>query len=174
MFLKYHGPTAKAVGFLFSTLTLPLHKMEVNHYRKEDVMAKGRLVVWVTASNGGIPIEGALVTVYNADTAGEAVVVRSTDIDGRTEIFELDAPPRELSETPENGGVRPYSIYNVDVRKDGYFDVSNQEVPIFDGILAVLPVNMIPLSEGDSSELEPQSGINIETTEPELESGGEA
>ena len=136
-------------------------------------MAKGRLVVWVTASNGGIPIENALVTVYDSDTAGEAIAIRSTDIDGRTEVMELDAPPRELSETPENGGVRPYSIYNVDVRKDGYFDVSNQEVPVFDGILAVLPVNMIPLSEGDSSELEPRSGVNIITTEPKLGSGGE-
>ena len=159
--------------FFFSTLFNSLHKMKVNQYRKEDVMAKGRLVVWVTASNGGIPIENALVTVYNADNAGEAVAVRSTDMDGRTEIMELDAPPRELSETPENGGVRPYSIYNVDVRKDGYFDVANQEVPVFDGILAVLPVNMIPLSEGDSSELEPQSGINIKVTEPELNGGGE-
>ena len=148
--------------------------MKVNHYRKEEIMAKGRLVVWVTASSGGIPIENALVTVYNADTAGEAVAERSTDMDGRTEIMELDAPPRELSEAPENGGVRPYSIYNVDVRKEGYYDVSNEEVPVFDGILAVLPVNMIPLSEGDSSELAPRSGIRNITTEPELESGGES
>ena len=147
--------------------------MKVNQYRKDEVMAKGRLVVWVTASNGGIPIENALVTVYDADAAGEAVAVRSTDMDGRTEIMELDAPPRELSETPENGGERPYSIYNIDVRRDGYFDVSNQEVPVFDGILAVLPVNMIPLSEGDSSQLEPKSGINIMVTESELEGGGE-
>ena len=136
-------------------------------------MAKGRLVVWVTASNGGIPIENALVTVYDPQAAGEAIAVRSTDEDGRTEIMELDAPPRELSETPENNGARPYSTYNVDVRKSGYFDVANQEVPVFDGILAVLPVNMRPLSEGNSSELEPRSGINITTTEPNLNGGGE-
>ena len=135
-------------------------------------MAKGKLVVWVTASSGGIPIDGALVTVYSPLSAGEAIAVRSTDIDGKTEIMELDAPPRELSEAPQNGGVRPYAIYNVDVRKDGYYDVSNQEVPVFDGILAVLPVNMIPLSEGDSTELEPRSGMTIKNTEPDLNGGG--
>ena len=131
-------------------------------------MPQGSLIVRVTASGGSIPIENASVTVYNAAGESEVIAVRYTDKDGRTDTIFLDAPPRSLSESPDSGGIKPYSVYNVNVKKDGFYEVFNREVPIFDGVLAILPVNMIPMPAENSGMLTPRSGIVIRESEPNL------
>ncbi len=136
-------------------------------------MANGNLIVRVSTAGGTIPLERALVTVYAADgDQSQIIATRYTDSSGKSDKIPLEAPPRALSESPDNGGVRPYAIYNIEVKSDGYYDSFNLEVPIFDGITSVLPVYMIPLAEYNPLEVTPDIGIDVTDREPPFENGG--
>lgn len=135
-------------------------------------MPNGYLIVRVSAAGGSIPLENAVVTVYNADADDSDIIAsRVTDSSGRTDAIVLDAPERSLSQSPENGGIRPYSVYNVDVIKEGYYDSFNLEVPVFDGITSVLPIDMKALSEYGSDEVIPNIGLVTDDREPPLTGG---
>lgn len=135
-------------------------------------MPNGYLIVRVSAAGGSIPLENAVVTVYNAGEDDSSVIAsRLTDSSGRTDAIMLNAPARNLSQSPENGWVRPYAIYNVDVIKNGYYDSFNLEVPVFDGITSVLPIDMKALSEYESDEIRPNIGLVTDDREPPLTGG---
>ncbi len=136
-------------------------------------MANGYIIVRVSAANGAVPVENALVTVYDADKEKSGIAAtRMTDSGGKTDKIELSAPMRSLSESPYSTQ-RPYAVYNVDVSAEGYYDSFNFEVPVFDGITSVLPVVMLPLSEYDDDSVKPDIGTNIVEREPPL-TGGES
>lgn len=137
-------------------------------------MQYGELIVKVSTASGTIPLEGALVTLYDAGGQNSGIIYTSyTDISGKSESFRLEAPERELSKSPENGGVRPYAVYNVEVKKDGYYDSFELEVPIFASVTSVLPVNMIPLSEYESDEVRPETGLINTERESLFYNGGD-
>ena len=52
--------------------------------------------------------------------------------------------------TKRPGSAQPNAVYNVTVTYDGYYPVEGVGVPVFDRIVAVQPVNLIPLSEADT------------------------
>jgi hypothetical protein len=141
-------------------------------YERMIFLPNGYIIVRASAADGAVPVQGALVTVYAADGENSNILAtRTTDSGGKTDKISLPAPPRALSETPDDGGVRPYAIYNIDVSKVGYYDSFNSEVPVFDGITSVLPVVMIPLSEYNSEDVRPDPGLNVTDREPPLEGG---
>ncbi len=107
----------------------------------------GYLKIRATSALGALPVEGALVRISEYTEDGNGVVLFSlrTNEGGLTETVALGAPPAVESMMP--GAARPYSIYNVNVTKDGYYPVESVAVPIFDRIVAVQPINMIPITE---------------------------
>lgn len=108
----------------------------------------GDLKVRVTTGNGAIPIEGAVVHIrpYNViNQLGESFTLR-TDQSGNTETISLFAPPATLSKDPSNREL-PYSEYVMTVIKDGFRTAENIALPVFDGIVSVQTVNLIPLTE---------------------------
>lgn len=124
----------------------------------------GFLRVRVSEAGGTIPVQGALVRIsdYNGEadnsedtgnTPGDAAIYTlTTDRDGLTPTVRLAAPPASESQKPmESGGVPaiPYSLYNVNISRSGYYPVENVGVPIFAGITAVQPVSLSPLTEQD-------------------------
>ena len=113
----------------------------------------GYLRVRVTSAGGSLPAEGAIVKIYNYneegdDEAGDLIYSLRTGSGGLTESVELPAPP--VSESFEPGGAVPYSLYNISVTYSGYYPVEGVGVPIFDGIVAVQPVDLMPVSEAES------------------------
>lgn len=124
---------------------------------QEMPAGRGFLRVAVRKARETLPIEGAFVQVYGSGAMGENTDVLyslTTDEDGLTEVVELAAPPAALSMTP--GNPAPYGVYNITVQKEGYGRVENVGAPVFDGVLSVQPVNLVPLSEfgdGDESEM---------------------
>lgn len=78
-------------------------------------MEKGYLIVNVYADNIANPIDNATVVVtgYNYEKSF------TTDISGKTETIELEAPLKIYSLTPQTE-VRPYSVYSVTVSKPGF------------------------------------------------------
>ena len=115
----------------------------------------GFLAVNVKTANGAIPVENAHVTVYGtseldengAPTLSDSDVIYTlvTDKNGKTTKVALPAKDKNLSLSPSNKA--PYKTYNVFVTKDGYYDSSYINVPIFQGITSLQGVNLIPLSE---------------------------
>ena len=64
---------------------------------------------------------------------------------GQTEKIALPTKSASLSEVP--GNLKPYISYNVFASKEGYFDSDVINVPIFEGVTSIQPINLIPLSE---------------------------
>ena len=113
----------------------------------------GYLVFAVTTARGAIPLEGARVDVrtYESEsssdpaTRGDTVASLISGRDGNTAKIPLSAPPKALSGSPGNGA--PYSLYQAEVTLDGYYRQTYVAIPVFDGITAIQPVNLIPLPE---------------------------
>ena len=86
------------------------------------------------------------------DKAGNVLFSGVTNENGESGVYTLDAPPRELSLTP-NPDIRPYAVYDVWVGKPDFITKTYIDVEIFDGIQTILPVNMQPIEHG-SEEVE--------------------
>ena len=120
----------------------------------------GNMRIRAYTASGALPTEGALVKIYGIDEYNKGVVYSLlTDEDGITKEISLPAPPRSYSTAP--GAIAaPYSVYNVEISKDGYYPKQIDNVPIFNGINAVLPIEMIPLSYDKSGSVIPQNNLN--------------
>lgn len=135
---------------------------------------QGALVVHVTTARGAIPLEGAQVHIRSYDsesTEGRGDVIRSvvSGRDGNTPIIALPAPARSESLKPNEGGLPPFASYMVEVTLEGYFMQNYINVPIFDGITAIQPADLIPLSENDKTDSRTPDGNRFfESSAPNL------
>lgn len=79
---------------------------------------KGSLKIQCFSGDNYIPVEGCIATVtpnFGASTQVELV----TDSSGLTQTIELDAPPFENSQQPNEPGL-PYGLCNITIEKDGF------------------------------------------------------
>lgn len=135
-------------------------------------VGEGGLVVRVSTARGAIPLEGARVEVRSIDGAldtGRSDVIASlvSGRDGNTELIRLPAPPKSASLSPGNG--KPYATYLIEVTLEGYLRQDYQDVPIFDGIIAVQPADLIPLPEnGRTDGRSPDGETVFEGGSPDL------
>ncbi len=132
----------------------------------------GYLIVHATTARGAIPLEGVQITVRSYEpefnvNRGEVLQTLITGRDGNTERISLPAPPAPESQV--SGNRQPFAIYNLEARREGYRGQNYFALPIFEGITAVQPVDMIPLSENGKNELlRPSADRFYESTAPEL------
>ncbi len=110
----------------------------------------GFLEVAVKTANGALPIVGAKVNIYeylpnNDGVGGNLLYSVLTDEDGHTPKLSLGTKSKELSMTP--GNENPFSVYNISVEREGFYNNRYINVPIFQGITSIQPVELIPLSE---------------------------
>ena len=106
----------------------------------------GFLVVQVTTGNTAIPLSGAQVTVSGRSEGGIDVLYElKTGNDGKTPMVSLSAPSRGESQRPSL--VPPFSAYNISVVLSGYQQAIYNEVPIFDGIIAMQQADLIPVPQ---------------------------
>lgn len=113
----------------------------------------GFLRVKVSTAREALPIEGALVRISaGTETENGALYSLRTNSSGYTDTVRLAAPPAYLSTSP--GNTKPFSTYNIEIVKDGYNSVLNMNVPIFDGIVSLLPVSLVPFSEFQTEGLD--------------------
>ncbi len=134
----------------------------------EQSPSVGYLIVNVSTARGAIPLPGASVTVfYDEENNTSVYTVLTTDMSGKTDKIELPAPPRSLSESP--GSAKPYATYTLQIDKDGYYRITNTNVPIFSGVTSIQPVEMIPKAEYNPDTTYPRYGLDVtENTRPNL------
>ena len=112
--------------------------------------SSGYLIVKASTASGAIPVENVTVVIQGNDAENQSVFIsRVTNRAGLTEKITLPAPDGALSGAP-NPASRPYSTYNVDVYKDGYYPQHYNNVPIFSGITAVQNARIVPVAEFDA------------------------
>ena len=115
-----------------------------------ELNSSGFLIVKVSTANGAIPIENASVIVQGKDENNRDVLLSLlTDRDGLTQRIALPAPSADLSQAP-TPSQKPYSTYNIDVFKEGYYPQHYNGVPIFQNVTAVQNAQIIPISEIDA------------------------
>ena len=120
----------------------------------------GNIRIRTYTAAGALPIDGVLVKIYGADEYNRDVMYSLiTDENGITKEISLPAPPRAYSAAP-GAKEMPYSVYNVELSKSGFYPKRIDNVPIFNGIDAVLPIEMIPLSYNQDGTVQGQGNLN--------------
>lgn len=111
----------------------------------------GFLEVVVKTASGALPLENARVSIYEylpeneTGDNGRLLFSLLTDENGKTPKVALPAKDKSLSLTYGSKG--PYTVYNIGVAKDGYYNNSYLKVPVFQGVSSIQPVELSPLYE---------------------------
>lgn len=116
-------------------------------YSSEEGLGKSRGYIVVNVrtgdESGSVPDATVMVT---AIVDGNRLILASglTNQSGTTRRFELPVPDVEYSLSPDSE-VRPYSLFDVSVTANGFFNSRSVDVPVFSGITSVQNFNMIPV-----------------------------
>ena len=105
----------------------------------------GTLQISVVSALGMTPIPGATVTVSYTGDPDSPLETMTTDESGQTPTITLDAPPRELSLSPDITA-QPYSEYNIQVTAEGFEPVLVSGSEILAGEFSLQPIRMNPLN----------------------------
>ncbi len=141
---------------------------------EQNSQGKGTLIFRVATGSGAIPLENAEVRVsYHTDSEeddrGRVIAVMLTDRDGKTPPLRLDTPSGALSMSPSANGVLPFAMYDAEVFLDGFYRQEYTRIPIFDGIVSIQPVNLIPLPQnGQTDSVTPDDTRFTEGENPDL------
>lgn len=128
--------------------------------------SEGKLRIKAYTAGGALPISGARVKISGSEEDNSGVnYILLTDTDGLTDLITLPAPAESYSKHPYPGQ-SPYSLYEVEISKDGYLTKQIQGLPIFPGIESFQGINMIPTSgsnypEGNSEINIPENNLNF-------------
>lgn len=131
-----------------------LSNAESNDETKNEITdgSVGELIVMVTTIRSLYPLENARVTVFEGDNENRKnIKVKYTNQSGKTEPFILSTPNKSLSMT-ENPDGRPYALYNIEVKAEGYIDSIYLNVPVFSGVTSLQRANMILLETGSDDK----------------------
>lgn len=106
----------------------------------------GRIVATVTTLRNLYPVANAEVIIFTGPYENMEIKDRDiTNSSGITKVFQLYAPNKDLSQTP-NGATPPFAKYNMLVRADGYVDNIHLNIPVFSGVTSVQNSDMVLLS----------------------------
>ena len=116
-----------------------------------DTTYTGTLQISVVSALGMTPIPGATVTVSYTGDPDSPLETMTTDESGQTPTITLDAPPRELSLSPDITA-QPYSEYNIQVTAEGFEPVLVSGSEILAGEFSLQPIRMNPLNVTEEEE----------------------
>ena len=108
-------------------------------------MAQGYLQVDVVSDANSFPVQDADIVIARTEEPDEIIEETRTNSSGQTENLPLDAPPLELSLSPEETE-RPYAEYTIRITAPGFepFVVSGTEV--LADVTAIQGIRLRPLS----------------------------
>ena len=116
-----------------------------------STQSKGELQVNAVSFADGKAIENASVRISSTGNPDVIVDEIQTDISGKTDVIELDAPELEFSMEPSAN--QPYSEYNVAISAPGFETLIVNSIEILPGEKAIQNARLNPLVTDDSAEL---------------------
>ena len=115
--------------------------------KEVDKMAIGKLIINVYADNEAQPVTAALVTIKGDNYQKEV----QTDQSGKAYIDNLKAPEAIYSKTPQTE-VKPYSLYDIKVVKDGLQTTTVKSVEILPDETSIQNVYMSSVDSDKGTE----------------------
>lgn len=114
-------------------------------------MVQGYLQVDVVSDANSFPVQDADIVIARTEEPDEIIEETRTNSSGQTENLPLDAPPVELSLSPEETE-RPYAEYTIRITAPGFepFVVSGTEV--LADVTAIQGIRLRPLSNASAGE----------------------
>ena len=114
-------------------------------------MAQGYLQVDVVSAANSFPVQDADIVIARTEEPDEIIEETRTNSSGQTENLPLNAPPVELSLSPEETE-RPYAEYTIRITAPGFepFVVSGTEV--LADVTAIQGIRLRPLSNASAGE----------------------
>lgn len=139
-------------------------------YSSESGMgaSTGYILVNTRTGENSSPVVGASVLI-TAVVDGKREIIASgiTNESGISPKFSVPAPDLVHSQSPDSLK-RPYSLYDISVTANGFFNARSVDVPVFSGITSVQNFGMIPVPLMMKSGDETVTYIN---QEPDFPSG---
>lgn len=120
-----------------------------------------------TGENSSPVANASIIITAIADGKRNLIASGVTDDSGVSPKFSVPAPDLIHSQFPDSAK-RPYSLYDISVTADGFFNARSVDVPVFAGITSVQNFGMIPVPLMMKSGDETVTYIN---QEPDFPSG---
>ena len=128
----------------------------------------GKLIINTYAASGAIPVPNSTVRIRGSDENNRFIEYSVlTDENGITPAVNLPTPDVSYSLT-QNPGESPFSNYDVEVIKEGYYTKKLYTIPIFSGITSILPVTMLPFIPYSEGGQYPRGNVDAQIQEKEL------
>ena len=107
--------------------------------------SSGFILVNVRTGDESWGIEGAVV-VISAIVNGSRLIIATgiANNSGTTQLFEVPVPDISYSQQPYSQ-TRPYSLYDISVTANGFFNARSVDVPVFSGVTSIQNFSMIPV-----------------------------
>lgn len=127
----------------------PLQEIHLETISYEEFLEKnpktGTLRVQASIAQRTFPVPGAQVMVDKKFLEGNRVFATGvTDENGILDGIVLPAPDKSLSDSPT--GKPPYALYDIHVTHPDFRKEVYSQVPVFDGIKSIQPVQFLPNS----------------------------
>lgn len=113
-------------------------------------METGRIQVNVYTSRGKIPVADATVVIGRGDF--DILALEVTNVSGQTGAIALPTPPMQQSNKPVK--MLGYTTVNIWVEHPNFVRQRLENVQIFPNMDTIVPVELIPLGENQSSLVE--------------------
>lgn len=148
-------PEPKAVPVISEAVPVVTEPMPAPKIPEQpSAQQNGRLLGVVTSFNSLYPVENARVTVFSGEYENMQILDTDlTDLSGKTKVFTLPTPDKNLSMAPDLSQ-KPYASYNMLVEADGFLKNIHLNIPIFSGITSIQRSNLI--LDQDQNGNEPQ------------------
>ena len=101
-------------------------------------MAIGYLTIQAKTAHDALPLGGILIRIL--DDRERSVYELITDENGETQTVPLETVDKSFSQNPYFSGP-PYVSYNVLATAPGFNSLYVSQIPIYDGVRAVLPLH---------------------------------
>ena len=108
-------------------------------------MATGYLLIQARTAHSAVPLSGILISISDMD--GNTLYELTTDENGETPLISLDTVDKRFSQTPDYKG-NPFTGYSVLAQGAGFNSLSVQDIPIYEGETAILPLVLTPMQRG--------------------------
>lgn len=112
-------------------------------------MATGYLQVDVVSEANSFPIKDAKISISKTEDPSQTLEEITTNSSGQTENISLEAPPPELSLTPQE--LRPYAEYTIRITAPGFEPLIISGTEILADTTAIQNARMIPVSDSDTN-----------------------
>lgn len=133
---------------------------DLDEFLKANPM-QGTLRFRTYTARNALPVKGARVVVSKVIGGSRHTFYDLlTDNSGQSPVLEMPAPSGELSQTP-TAAVQPYALYDADITADGFIPVAVRSLPVFEGILSVQRIALVPSAGTEDTE-------TITESEPDL------